>query len=101
MRLTRDHSSSAPVANPAPVTCSQLKRCFYSSRAQLLADANMIVAAARTYHCPPPGIRRMSMPNSNVVKVGETMVGQAERDLKLPDALMNLEYWEARVVVSM
>jgi hypothetical protein len=86
---------------PAHVSHTQLKRGYYSNREQLMADANMIVAAARTYHMPAPGVRRLTPSNINVVKIGENMVAAAVREMQGPDALYNLDYWEGRVKVRM
>jgi len=73
----------------------QLARNYYGSRQQLLADAEMIVQAARSYHTigrgrqATPGI--ITLAQSTLTEGGKAWDNSDDRGLA--------EYWEARVQV--
>lgn len=72
-----------------------MARSYYGSKAEFLADCQMLVDAARAYNTPGPGSKWGAPGLINLAQ------GVMNEGLKALAALEDVAYWEKRVEVGM
>jgi hypothetical protein len=72
---------------------TQVQRCYYGSKADFLADCQLLVDAARAYNTPGRGGRQATPALINAAQ------GLFDEGLRVLGQQDNLEYWEKRVEV--
>lgn len=80
---------------PALPLVLQVARSYYGSRQQLLADAEMIVQAARSYHT----IGRGRQATPAIITLAQSTVTEGGKAWDDGEDKGGAEYWEARVQV--